>query len=125
MPGRQVDGNDVAAVYSTSLELIEHCRSGKGPAFLEALTYRMRGHGERDHQHYVDPKELEVWADRCPIRRYGRVLLDAGILDEERMVIIDREAEKRVAAAVAFGDVSPYPEPDTVLNDVFVQPLES
>jgi pyruvate dehydrogenase E1 component alpha subunit len=119
MPGHCVDGNDVEAVYSLSLELLAHCRAGKGPAFIEALTYRMRGHGERDHQHYVDPEELKVWADKCPIRRYRRALLEAGVLNEDHLQTIDKEAEARVAAAVAFGDASPYPETDTALTDVF------
>lgn len=122
MPGQSVDGNDVEAVYRLGLELAGHCRSGKGPAFMEALTYRMRGHGEQDRQHYVDPGELAVWAARCPIRCYGQKLLDAGVLNQARIQAIDRDAEAHVAAAVAFGDKSPYPGPETALTDVFVQP---
>ena len=122
MPGRRVDGNDVEAVYNLSLELLEHCRSGKGPAFMETLTYRMRGHGEQDHQHYVDPMELDAWALKCPIRRYRQALLNAGVLDEAHIQTIDQDAEVRVAAAVSFGDASPYPGHGTALTDVFVQP---
>ena len=122
MPGGSVDGNDVEAVYCLSLELMEHCRSGKGPAFIEALTYRMRGHGEQDHQHYVDPTELNAWAARCPLRRYRQALLSEGVLDEDQMQTIDQDAEARVAAAVAFGDASPHPGRDSALTDVFVQP---
>jgi pyruvate dehydrogenase E1 component alpha subunit len=125
MPGRSVDGNDVEAVYSLSLELLEHCRSGRGPAFMETLTYRMRGHGERDHQHYVDPEELSAWAARCPIRRYAQTLLDAGVLDKDKLQSIDQDAETRVAAAVAFGDASPYPGKDTALSDVFVETIDA
>jgi pyruvate dehydrogenase E1 component alpha subunit len=122
MPGRSVDGNDVEAVYHLGVELVKHCRSGKGPAFMEALTYRMRGHGEKDRQHYVDPRELEIWAAKCPIRRYRKKLLDAGVLNEVQILAIDQDAETRVAAAVAFGDASPYPGAGTALTDVFVQP---
>ena len=122
MPGCSVDGNDVEAVYNLSLELLQHCRSGKGPAFMETLTYRMRGHGEQDHQHYVDPMELKAWTLKCPIRRYRQALLDAGILDEIRIQTIEEDAEARVTAAVSFGDASPYPESETALTDVFVQP---
>lgn len=122
MPGRSVDGNDVEAVYNLGVELAEYCRSGKGPAFMETLTYRMRGHGEQDPQHYVDPKELETWAARCPILRYRQQLLDEGVLNQAQVQAIDRNAGTRVAAAVAFGDESPYPGPETVLTDLFVQP---
>ena len=122
MPGRSVDGNDVEAVYHLSLELLEHCRAGKGPAFMETLTYRMRGHGEQDHQHYVDPAELEAWALKCPIKRYRQMLLNAGVLDEAHIQSIEQDAEERVAASVAFGDASSYPEPDTAMTDLFVRP---
>lgn len=121
MPGQLVDGNDVEAVYHLSRELLEHCRSGKGPAFMETLTYRMRGHGEHDHQHYVDPEELKAWALKCPIIRYRQTLLNAGILDKPQIKRIEQDAEERVAAAVAFADASPYPESDTALTDVFVR----
>jgi len=122
MPGRSVDGNDVEAVYNLSGELIEHCRSGRGPAFMEALTYRMRGHGEQDHQHYVDPGELEIWAARCPIRRYRQKLLDNKLLSKTQIHTIDKNAETRVAEAVAFSDLWSYPGPETALTDVFPQP---
>lgn len=121
MPGRSVDGNDVEAVYRLSLDLLEHCRSGKGPALIEARTYRMRGHGEQDHQHYVDPEELTAWAAKCPIQRYRQALLAAGVLDDARVQAIEQDAGARVAAAVSFGEASPYPGDDTALTDVFVQ----
>ena len=122
MPGRSVDGNDVEAVYNLGVELVEHCRSGKGPALMEALTYRMRGHGEQDRQHYVDPMELAICETKCPIRRYRQKLLNDGVLNQAQIQTIDQDAETRVAAAVAFGDDSPYPGPETALTDVFVQP---
>jgi pyruvate dehydrogenase E1 component alpha subunit len=125
MPGQSVDGNDVEAVYNLSRKLSQHCRSGSGPAFMETLTYRMRGHGEQDRQHYVDPKELAIWAKKCPIVRYGKKLLDDGILNTDQIEAIDQEATTRVEAAVTFGDSSPYPGPETALTDVFVHPLNT
>ncbi len=122
MPGKSVDGNDVEVVYHQAAEMAAYCRSGKGPALIEAHTYRMRGHGEQDHQHYVDPAELEIWAARCPIRLYRQKLLSDGVLDTDRLQAIDQEAEVRAAAAVAFADASPYPAPETALTDVYVQP---
>ena len=93
---------------------LEYCRSGKGPAFIEALTYRMRGHGEQDRQHYVDPGELKVWAARCPIQQYRQKLLNDGVLNQAQIQTIDQDIETGVAAAVAFADASPYPGPETV-----------
>ena len=92
---------------------------------METLTYRMRGHGEQDHQHYVDPMELDAWARKCPIRRYRQALLDVGVLDEARIQTIDQDAHARVAAAVSFGDASPYPGDAAALTDVFAQPADA
>lgn len=122
MPGRRVDGNDVEAVYRLAAEMVHHCRSGRGPALIETLTYRMRGHGENDRQHYVDPGELTAWAARCPVLRYRKKLLEDGVMDEEQIQAVDRDAAAQVDAAVDFADRSPYPGPETALTDVFVQP---
>jgi pyruvate dehydrogenase E1 component alpha subunit len=120
MPGRAVDGNDVEAVFTAARELAEHCRSGAGPAFIEARTYRMRGHGELDPQHYVDRAELESWAARCPVLRHREKLLSAGVLTEEQAARIEEDATRRVQEAVAFADRSDYPDPDSALGDVWV-----
>jgi TPP-dependent pyruvate/acetoin dehydrogenase alpha subunit len=120
MPGRAVDGNDVEAVFETACEMANHCRSGKGPAFVEARTYRMRGHIEMDHQHYVDPAELESWAARCPVSTYREKLLSDGILTAADVERIDEEAARRVSEAVDFAERSDYPDPDSALRDVWV-----
>ena len=78
-----------------------------------------------DRQHYVDPKELEIWAVKCPIRRYRQKLLDDGVLNEAQILAIDQDTETRVTAAVNYGDASPYPGPETFLTDVFVQPTSA
>ncbi len=121
MPGDSVDGNDVEAVHRLASEMAAHCRSGQGPALIEARTYRMRGHGESDHQHYVDPAEIAQWARRCPIERYRENLLADGVLSAADLERMDNQAVQQVAAAVAFADRSPYPEAQAALTDLWVQ----
>ena len=121
MPGESVDGNDVEAVYRLASKMASHCRSGQGPALIEARTYRMRGHGESDHQHYVDPAEVAQWARRCPLQRYQDKLLAAGVLSALDLEQMESQAAQTVAAAVAFADHSPYPEPEAALVDVWAQ----
>jgi len=121
MPGESVDGNDAEAVYGLSLKMAEHCRSGKGPALIEALTYRMRGHGEHDHGHYMDRTVLEDWAGRCPVRRLREHLTAGGILSPAQCDAIDAEMTAVVDAAVAFGDESPFPLPEAALEDLWVE----
>ncbi len=119
MPGEFVDGNDVKKVYALALSMAEYCREGKGPALIEAKTYRMRGHGENDHQHYVDKAELEYWAKKCPIRSLKEKMLKDGIVTENELQAIETKTLAIVAEAVAFGDASPFPLAKEALNDVW------
>ncbi|RJP38753.1 MAG: thiamine pyrophosphate-dependent dehydrogenase E1 component subunit alpha [Desulfobacteraceae bacterium] len=120
MPGEAVDGNDAEAVYRLSMKMVDYCRGGKGPALIEALTYRMRGHGEHDHGHYMDKAVLEQWAQRCPVRRLKERLTGEGILTAAQCDGIEAEMAAVVDAAVAFGDQSPYPAPEAALEDLWV-----
>lgn len=121
MPGELVDGNDAEQVYNLGLKMADHCRKGKGPSFIEARTYRMRGHGEHDHQHYVDRLELMNWSQACPIRRLAEKMLEQNEITEEALETIDRENVAKVDAAVAFGDAGPYPLPEEALDDIWVE----
>ena len=70
IPAVTVDGNDTYAVRSAAAEAVAHVRSGEGPAFLECLTYRLRGHYEGDPGKYRDSDELQEWREKDPIRRF-------------------------------------------------------
>ena len=118
-PGLVVDGNDVLEVYAQAQELITSCRKGNGPALMEAKTYRMRGHGEYDHQHYVDKKELEEWAGRSPIQKLEEKLLAEGMMEKREMVDLESEIQREVEAALKFADESPYPLPTEALDHLW------
>ena len=119
MPGQTVDGNDVERVYLKASEMADHCRSGSGPALLEAKTYRMRGHGEYDQQHYVDKRELEKWTRLCPVQRMKDVLLKDDPRCESRLASLEQAVQDTVEAAVAFADDSAYPEAAEALEDLW------
>jgi pyruvate dehydrogenase E1 component alpha subunit len=118
-PGQVVDGNDVLEVYAQAQELITFCRKGGGPALMEAKTYRMRGHGEYDHQHYVDKAELEEWAGRSPILRLEEKLLAEGMMEKREMENIELEMQRQIEAALKFADESPYPLPTEALDHLW------
>ena len=120
MTGQTVDGNDVERVYLRASEMADHCRSGHGPALLEAKTYRMRGHGEYDHQHYVDQSELEKWTRLCPLERLKDVLMQDDPLCESRLVSLDQAMRETVEAAVTFAEDSAYPEAAEALEDLWI-----
>lgn len=121
MPGEPVDGNDVEKVYTVAIRMAADCREGKGPALIEAKTYRMRGHGETDHQHYVNKEEICHWAGLCPIRTYQETLLAKGLITEQGLQDIDGEIEAIIDRAVRFAEESPFPLPEEALQDVWVE----
>ena len=118
-PGQVVDGNDVLEVYAQARELIASCREGRGPALMEAKTYRIRGHGEYDHQHYVDKKELEEWIRRSPIQKLEGKLLAEELMEKREMEDIELEMQRQIEAALKFADESPYPLPTEALDHVW------
>jgi TPP-dependent pyruvate/acetoin dehydrogenase alpha subunit len=83
--GKRVDGNDVLAVYEAARSAVEDCRAGRGPAFLELLTYRRTGHSRRDACHYQPKPEREQWFESDPIARLGVALTEAGMATVEEL----------------------------------------
>lgn len=77
MPGVQLDGNDVMASFAVTAHYLDRARAGEGPAFIEALTYRMGPHTTSDDPtKYRARDEETLWRSRCPITRLERYLRD-------------------------------------------------
>jgi pyruvate dehydrogenase E1 component alpha subunit len=122
MAGCMVDGNDVLAVYEAMKEAIDRARKGGGPTLIECKTYRFRGHyeGEADRTYFYRSKEeAQQWMEKCPIKRFQKVLLDNKILDEKSLDLIEEEIQQRVEKAVEFAQNCPWPEPQDALKDVY------
>ena len=78
-PGIRVDGNDVLAVYAVTKAALDAARTGQGPTFIEAYTYRMGAHTTSDDPtKYRVSAEVEVWKHRDPIERFKRWLTTEG-----------------------------------------------
>lgn len=106
MPGVRVDGNDVLEVYREALEAVERARSGKGPTFIEAMTYRWREHVGPNYDYdlgYRTKEELEEWMSRCPIKR-----MESFFPQEERDVLV-KETTQEIHDAVTFARQSSFP----------------
>ena len=95
IPGIQVDGNDVLAVYVATYEAVQRARSGNGPTLIESVTYRLMMHTTADDpKRYRDDAEVEFWQKRDPLPRYEIYLKNKGLLpDSLRTTIIDDVAE--------------------------------
>ncbi len=77
MPSEIVDGNDVTAVYQSANRAVSRARQGGGPSFIEAKTFRMRGHAAHDNQSYVTEEVIEQWRKRDPIDQFEKTLVDS------------------------------------------------
>jgi acetoin:2,6-dichlorophenolindophenol oxidoreductase subunit alpha len=117
VPAETVDGNDVAAVAALAQRLIAEVRAGGGPRLLHALTWRVKGHVSVDGQTYRDPADIRGAIDTCPLQRARAQLLAAGTLAAD-IDGIDDAARAEIAAAVAFADASPPPDPAAAFTDV-------
>jgi len=117
--GEQVDGNDVLAVYDATRRAIERARNGEGPTLIEADTMRMRGHAEHDDMKYVPKELLEAWAQRDPIARFEKHLVERGLAAESDVDAIAAIIDRQLEADVAFAESSPFPEPDSGLTGVY------
>lgn len=119
VPYAVVDGTDAIAVYEAMKVALDHARSGKGPYVVEAKVYRYQGHYCGDPAVYRPKEYMEHALANDGIEKLGRRLLESGAAQEE-LDAIRQDAEAEMDEAVKFADASPYPDPATVLDDMYV-----
>jgi TPP-dependent pyruvate/acetoin dehydrogenase alpha subunit len=119
LPTRVVDGNDVEAVLAAARKAVATIRATGRPYFLEAVTYRLRGHFEPDDQSYVDPAELAHWRGRDPIDLQRDRLLAEGVTGAAAYEQMRARCEAAVAAAIEYAQSSPWPAVGELLTDVY------
>jgi pyruvate dehydrogenase E1 component alpha subunit len=120
IPGVQVDGQDVLAVYEKAGEAVERARQGKGPTLLECLTYRFLGHHVGDPgTTYRSKEEVEEWKKRDPIQILREQALASKWAGEKEFETIDGEVRRVIDEAAAVALKSPEPLAETALDHVF------
>jgi pyruvate dehydrogenase E1 component alpha subunit len=117
--GEQADGNDVLAVYEAARAAVEECRAGRGPAFLELLTYRRTGHSRRDPCHYQPQEERAAWAAKDPIDRFAEILKSQAIADDAALEAIKDRVLRQFNAAVENAKRAPLPTLEDLTTEVF------
>jgi len=117
--GMKVDGMDVLAVYSGVREAVERARHGGGPTYIEAITYRFRGHSISDPGTYRSEQEKKIWRDRDPIPKLGNFLVETGLVSADALKKIDTEEQELIRQAIAFAEESPDPAPEELWTDVY------
>jgi len=116
IPGIQVDGNDIFAMYAVTKEAAERARRGDGPTLIEAYTYRMGAHTTSDDPTvYRDNSEVDEWRDKDPIDRLRKYMMAKGIWDEEKEEAYSEERGRFVKET--FEEVEK--SGDTPLEDTF------
>lgn len=116
MPGEQVDGNNVVAVYRAAQAAVARARRGLGPTLLECITYRIRGHARFEASGYRDAAEVEEWKRRDPIARLGEALQSERLATAAELEQIQAEVRAELEAAIAFAEASPDAEADDYLQ---------
>jgi pyruvate dehydrogenase E1 component alpha subunit len=119
MPAEMVDGNDVFAVYEATRRALEHARSGKGPYLIECKTFRMTGHSAHDAAHYVPAGLFDEWGKLDPITRLEAKMLENGWAEQANIDALRARIQQEIDAAVAWAENSPFPDPATLLDDVY------
>jgi acetoin:2,6-dichlorophenolindophenol oxidoreductase subunit alpha len=121
MPGEIVDGMDAVAVYLAAQRLVERARAGEGPALLEAKTYRFY-----DHQGvkglripYRTQEEIDAWKDRDAITSLEQRMVDAKVAAQDELEKVWSDTREEIAAAIAFAEQSPDPDPADLLDNVY------
>ena len=120
MPGVEVDGNDVLAVYAAAQTLVENARAGGGPAVLVCHTYRYGGHHVGEPGTAYRPKEeLAEWKAKDPILRFEKTLVDRHVLSPAQLETLHEEVDQRIAAAVDAARQAPFPDVSEVTQHVY------
>jgi TPP-dependent pyruvate/acetoin dehydrogenase alpha subunit len=118
MPAVVVDGNDVEAMYAAVEEAAARARSGGGPTYIEAMTYRLWGHMMGDPEIYRTKDEVAKAREVEPILRVCQRLKQLGY-SETDLSKLEEEAEAIIADALRFAETSPVPSVDAIYTDVF------
>lgn len=113
-----VDGNDVDEMYRIAAMTLAQARTGKGPALVEAVTYRHGGHSRADPAKYRPEAEVQEWLQRDPVNLYRTRLLTLGV-DERALTEIEDQAQQKVDAATEEARAAPPPQSDTVTTQVW------
>jgi pyruvate dehydrogenase E1 component alpha subunit len=122
IPASQCDGQDVEIVYKEAKKAVDHVRSGKGPYFLELLTYRFRGHSMSDSNKYRSKEEEQVWGKRDPIFILKSRLIAAGELKEADYDKMDKEIIEHIEKdIIKFAEESPEPKVEELTKYVLAE----
>jgi pyruvate dehydrogenase E1 component alpha subunit len=119
MPHYAIDGMDIAAVQEGIQKAVDHARSGKGPTFIEAKTYRFSGHSRADLALYRPEGELEKWQARDPIKLTEEKLVKEKLIDATQINKIKEETLKVIKGVVEVCKSAPNPTLASMFQNIY------
>ena len=118
LPGIQVDGNDVLAVYAASREAVERARAGDGPTLIECVTYRLGVHTTADDPtKYRTDQEVAMWEQKDPLTRFRTYLEKRNLLEEG----LEQQVDEEIAEAVRRFETAPAADPLAMFDHVYAE----
>ena len=124
IPGEQVDGMDVEAVYTAGMKAADYVRRGNGPYILEMLTYRYRGHSMSDPAKYRKREEVDkVREETDPIKVLETHLAERRVMSEATLKKRRNEIREEIEAAVDYALSAPLPADSELMTDILAAPI--
>jgi len=114
-----VDGMDVEVSFSAAKEVVTYVRKMRKPYLIEFVTYRFLGHGASDNRSYRTREEEAEWRKRCPVKNFREKMVLHYRIDPKEIDTIEKEIESEISQALTFAEESPYPSPQTVMENLF------
>jgi TPP-dependent pyruvate/acetoin dehydrogenase alpha subunit len=121
MPSEIIDGNDVMAVYRSARRAVDRAREGGGPTFIEAKTFRMRGHAAHDNQSYVAKEVLDQWSKRDPIAHFEKELKENKVADARDFDEVKKRVTTLLDEDLKWAESQPSPAPEEALGGVYAE----
>jgi pyruvate dehydrogenase E1 component alpha subunit len=120
VPGTRCDGMDVLDVHAALSHALKCARDQRKPQLVEAITYRFRGHSMADPEEYRSKEDVEAWRKRDPIEAFKDRAIDEGVLTQEDFDALGEDVQREVDEATEFADRSPFPDLDSLYDDIYV-----
>jgi len=118
VPGIQVDGNDILAVYAAAREAVDRARGGDGPTLIECVTYRLGMHTTADDPtKYRSEEEVKMWEQKDPLTRFTAYLRERNLLEEG----LEQKVDDEISEAVRRFEATPPADPRTVFDHVYAE----
>jgi pyruvate dehydrogenase E1 component alpha subunit len=118
LPGLQVDGNDVLAVYAAAREAVERARAGDGPTLIECVTYRLGVHTTADDPtKYRSEAEVAMWEQKDPLTRFRAYLEKRNLLEEG----LEQRVDEEIAEAIRRFESTPSPDPLVMFDHAYAE----